>query len=57
VLEVEQGGGDAVPRGAWGRFVSEMTVARVCTERPEIERGGQGVLLIAFRGNLHRYSL
>src|ERR1700676_2547729 len=57
VSEVEQGGGDAAPRGARGRFVSEMTVVRVCTERPEIERGGQGVLLVAFRGNLRRYSL
>ena len=55
--EVEQGGGDAAPRGARGRVVSEMTVVRVCTERPEIERGGQGVLLVAFRGNLRRYSL
>ena len=47
---------DAAPWGARGMFVSDATVAHVCAERPEIERG-QGVLLAAFRGNLRRHSL
>jgi hypothetical protein len=50
-------GEDVALWGARGRFVSDVMVARVCTEQSEIERGGQRVLLAIFRGNLRRHSL